>query len=95
MILELTHPLTEMSTKNLSEGEGRSARKADILTAICEPTVKKMRELRRSATVWTSTACYRDSFTFLYFIDRILGVTDQWLQRHCWRKAGKVGLLFD
>jgi hypothetical protein len=34
-----THPLTEMSTRNLREGKGRLARKADKLTAICEPTV--------------------------------------------------------
>jgi hypothetical protein len=31
-----THPLTEMSTRNLPEGKGRPARKADNLTAICE-----------------------------------------------------------
>jgi hypothetical protein len=39
MTLESTHPLTEMSTRNLHGGKGRSARKADNLTAICEPTV--------------------------------------------------------
>jgi hypothetical protein len=33
-----TQPLTEMSTRNLPEGKGRPARKAD-LTAICEPIV--------------------------------------------------------
>jgi hypothetical protein len=37
------------------------ARKADNLTAICEPIVKKMWEPRRLATIWASTACYRDS----------------------------------
>jgi hypothetical protein len=39
MALGSTQPLTEMSTRNLSEGKGRPARKADNLTAICEPTV--------------------------------------------------------
>jgi hypothetical protein len=34
-----TQPPTEMSTGNLPEGEGRPARKADNLTAICEPIV--------------------------------------------------------
>jgi hypothetical protein len=36
MALRLTQPLTEMSTRNLSGGKGRPARKADNLTAICE-----------------------------------------------------------
>jgi hypothetical protein len=36
--LGFTQLLTEMSTRNLPEGKGRPARKAD-LTAICEPTV--------------------------------------------------------
>jgi hypothetical protein len=44
MALGWTQPLTEMSTKNLPEGKGRPARKADDLTAICEPTVWKMLE---------------------------------------------------
>jgi hypothetical protein len=34
-----THPLTEMSTRNLPGGKGRQARKADNITAICEPVV--------------------------------------------------------
>jgi hypothetical protein len=34
-----TQPLTEMSTRNLPGGNGRPARKADILTAISEPIV--------------------------------------------------------
>jgi hypothetical protein len=57
--------LTEMSTRNLPGGKGRPARKAD-LTAICEPIVYKMWEPRRLTTLWASTACYRDSFTFYY-----------------------------
>jgi hypothetical protein len=38
------------------------ARKADNLTAICEPIVHKMWETRRLTTLWASTASYRDSF---------------------------------
>jgi hypothetical protein len=32
-------PLKEMSTRNLPGGRGRSARKSDNVTAICEPIV--------------------------------------------------------
>jgi hypothetical protein len=39
MALRSTQPLTELSTKNLPGGKGRPARKADKLTAICEPIV--------------------------------------------------------
>jgi hypothetical protein len=39
MALGSTQPLTEMSTRNLPGGKGRSARKADNPTAICEPIV--------------------------------------------------------
>jgi hypothetical protein len=40
MALGSTQPVTEMSTKNLCGGkECRPARKADNLTAICEPIV--------------------------------------------------------
>jgi hypothetical protein len=39
MALGSTQPLTEMSTRNLPGGKGRSARKADNLTAICESIV--------------------------------------------------------
>jgi hypothetical protein len=38
--------------------------KADNLTAICEPIVYQMWEPRRLTTLWASTACYRDNFTF-------------------------------
>jgi hypothetical protein len=37
MALESTQPLTEMSTRIVPEGKGRSARKADNLAANCEP----------------------------------------------------------
>jgi hypothetical protein len=59
MALRLTRPLTEMSNRNLPGAKGR-----DILTAICEPIVWKMWEPQRLTTLWASTACYKDSFTF-------------------------------
>jgi hypothetical protein len=39
MALGSTQPLIEMSTRNLPGAKGRPARKADNLTAICEPIV--------------------------------------------------------
>jgi hypothetical protein len=39
MALGSTQPLTEMSTKKIPGGKGLPARKADNLTAICEPIV--------------------------------------------------------
>jgi hypothetical protein len=67
MALRSTQILTEMSTRILSGGKGRPARKADNLIAICEMIAYKMWEPRRSTTLWVSTACYRDNFTiFLY-----------------------------
>jgi hypothetical protein len=53
-----------MSTRNIPGGEGRPARKADNLTAFCEPIVYKMREPQHLTTLWVSTARYRDTFTF-------------------------------
>jgi hypothetical protein len=64
-----TQPLTELSTRNLPGGKGRPARKADNLTAIYEPTVKKMCESRRLTTLWASTSFYRDSFTFFMWCE--------------------------
>jgi hypothetical protein len=39
MTLGSTQPLTEMSNRNIPGGKGRSAHKADNLTAICEPII--------------------------------------------------------
>jgi hypothetical protein len=39
MALGSTQPLTKISTRNLPEGKGRPTRKADNITAICEPIV--------------------------------------------------------
>jgi hypothetical protein len=63
MALGSTQPLTEMTTRNIPGGEKRPARKADNLTAICEPIIYKMWEPPHLTTLWVSTACYRDSFT--------------------------------
>jgi hypothetical protein len=66
MALGSTQSLTEIGTTNLpggGGGEGRPARKADILTAICKSIVYKMWEPRPLTNLWASTACYRDSFT--------------------------------
>jgi hypothetical protein len=70
MTLGSTQPLTEMSTRNLLGGEGRPVRKTDKLTATYEPIVYKMRDPRRQTTLWTSTACYRVSFTFYLTLSR-------------------------
>jgi hypothetical protein len=37
MALGSTQPVTEMSTRNLPGSKGQPARKADNLTAICDP----------------------------------------------------------
>jgi hypothetical protein len=50
--------LTEMSARNFPGG--RMARKADKLTAICEPIALKMLGPRRLTTLWASTTCHRD-----------------------------------
>jgi hypothetical protein len=44
MVLGWTQPLSEMSTRNLSGGKGQPERKADNLTAICDPAVQIMWE---------------------------------------------------
>jgi hypothetical protein len=65
MALGSTQHLTEMSTTNLPGRKGRPVLGADNLTAICEPTAQKMWKPRRLTTLWASTACYRDSYTYL------------------------------
>jgi hypothetical protein len=42
MALRSTQPLTEMSTRNLSGGKGRTARKADILIAVWTDCLQNM-----------------------------------------------------
>jgi hypothetical protein len=52
MVLGLTQPLTEMSTRNLPGGKGRRVHKADNLDDVCEPIVYNMWEPRRLTTLW-------------------------------------------
>jgi hypothetical protein len=66
MALGLTQHLTEMSTRNLPEGNGRLACKVDSLTAICELIFWKMWKLRHLTTLWASMFSYRDSFIFFF-----------------------------
>jgi hypothetical protein len=72
MALGSNQPLTEMSPRNLPEGKGRPALKADNLTAICEPLVLKMWEPRRLTTLWASKDCCRPSFTFYKCIELLI-----------------------
>jgi hypothetical protein len=39
MAMGSTEPVEEVTTRDISGGKGRPARKADNLTAICEPIV--------------------------------------------------------
>jgi hypothetical protein len=57
MALESTQPLTEMSTRNFPGGKKRAARRADNLTAVCEPNVCKLWEPQPLTTLRASTAC--------------------------------------
>jgi hypothetical protein len=68
MALGSTHPLTEISTRNLTGVKGGRRVRLDNLTAICEPIVYKMWEPRRLTTQWASMACYRDSIPFLPYL---------------------------
>jgi hypothetical protein len=73
MALGFTHLLTKISIRNLPGGKAWPARKADNLTVICESIFQKM---LHPTTLWTSTACCRDSFTFLLiwlFVSKFYG----------------------
>jgi hypothetical protein len=71
MALGSTQPLTEMSTRNLPGGKGRTARNADNLTAIFVPTVLKKCKPRRLTTLRASMACYKDSLFFYLQISEL------------------------
>jgi hypothetical protein len=58
-----TLPLTEMSTRNLPRGKEPPARKADNLTAICEPM---SRENVGASTSYNRMGLHMDNFTFLF-----------------------------
>jgi hypothetical protein len=65
VVLGSTQSLTKMRTRNIPGGKGRPAREADNFTVIYESAVRRMWEPRRLRTLWTSTACFSESFTFL------------------------------
>jgi hypothetical protein len=67
MAMVSTQLLTEMSTRILSGGKGRTACKADNFTAICEPIFLKLWEPRRFTALWEYAACCRNSFNFVAF----------------------------
>jgi hypothetical protein len=56
-----------MSTRNLSRGNRRPARKAEKLTAIYEQTVYKMWEPQPLATLRASTACREITLSFMQY----------------------------
>jgi hypothetical protein len=60
MALDFAQPLTAISTRNRPGSRERPARKADSLTAMCDPLVDKIWERLRSTTLWGSTAYYRN-----------------------------------
>jgi hypothetical protein len=62
MTMESTQHLIEMSTKNFPGDKGRPAPKANNITAVSRLS-SKCGEPRRLATLLSSTACYRESFT--------------------------------
>jgi hypothetical protein len=69
--LKFTQPLTEMSNFNKKlvitivflGDEVLPARKADV-TAVTEESCLEMWDPRRLTTLWVSTSCYRESFTY-------------------------------
>jgi hypothetical protein len=81
MALGSTQPLTEMSTRKIPGGKRRPARKADNLTAICEPPVGPALILKSSynktrqkdADIQVTESCSPDSV---------------WRARACARLAG-------
>jgi hypothetical protein len=66
-----------------SEGKAQPMLEADNLTVICEPTVYKMRDLRRLTTLGAPTACYGDSFTVIYVDVRTSQETRLWVSTAC------------
>jgi hypothetical protein len=64
MTLGSTQLLIEMSTMNLPGVKARLAHEADKLTDICEPIAYKIWESRRLTTLWSSTVCNRERFTY-------------------------------
>jgi hypothetical protein len=65
MVLSSTQSLTEMSTRNVLGDKGLWERRADNLTAICEPIVYKIWDPRRLIALRASIVCYGDQFPFV------------------------------
>jgi hypothetical protein len=59
-----TQTVTEISIGNLPESKGRPARKADKPQHYLSVYFVYYVEASILITLWASTACYRDSFTF-------------------------------
>jgi hypothetical protein len=93
MALGLTQPLTEMSTRNLPGGKARPTYKTDILNAICEPIFYKMWDIRCLTSLSASTACYRNSFTFLLFFYLVL-ICSRTLYWRIWNAASGSNILY-
>jgi hypothetical protein len=69
MALGSTQPLTEMSTRNLPGGEGRSTYKAwQPHRHLWTDCLEKLWEPRRLTFLWASTGSYRDSVTLCWFL---------------------------
>jgi hypothetical protein len=65
MALGWTKILKEMNTSYWVKG--RSARKVDDLTAICDPIFQTMYVTRRFTTLWASAGSYADRLAFFTF----------------------------
>jgi hypothetical protein len=80
MALGSTHPLTEMSTRNLPGGKEGPARGADNLTAICEANVRKYGSVdvaQPYRSLWPATGIalpftYRNVFKWVDSIVKLL-----------------------
>jgi hypothetical protein len=60
MILGSTWPLTEMSTRNLPGGKGRSGRKADNFTAICGVQLGPLGTVATNRPILPAPGVYND-----------------------------------
>jgi hypothetical protein len=76
-----------------SWGKVRLARKADNLPAICEPNVERIWQPRHITNPLTSTACYRDSFTFSCKKSKVAPVLDKLSTRRSLQKSKVVPVL--